>query len=136
MVSPRLRFLVQVEDFLHLPTELAGFHVCVDKGTFDAISLSPDGAAEKRKQYVSALSRVLSAEGFFLITSCNWTPEELRGEFREGRCWLCRWDRCSLQGKADRPPGLQCCTLLSVGGRLFSSMTWSCFSLSVQRAER
>nr|KAF6322246.1 EEF1A lysine methyltransferase 2 [Pipistrellus kuhlii] len=75
---------LKVEDFLHLPEELSGFQVCVDKGTLDAISLSPDGATEKRRQYVSALSRVLRPEGFFLITSCNWTAEELRNEFREG----------------------------------------------------
>lgn len=75
---------MQVEDFLNLPAELSGFHVCIDKGTFDAISLSPDGALEKRKQYVNSLSRVLEANGFFLITSCNWTEEELLREFCEG----------------------------------------------------
>ncbi|XP_024903275.1 EEF1A lysine methyltransferase 2 isoform X2 [Pteropus alecto] len=78
-------FLVElVEDFLNLSTKLSGFHVCIDKGTFDAISLNPDGAAEKRKQYVKSLSRVLNVKGFFLITSCNWTKEELLDEFSEG----------------------------------------------------
>ncbi|XP_030190034.1 EEF1A lysine methyltransferase 2 isoform X3 [Lynx canadensis] len=75
---------LKVEDFLHLCTELSGFHVCVDKGTFDAISLNPDSAIEKRKQYVKSLSRVLNVKGFFLITSCNWTKEELLNEFSEG----------------------------------------------------
>lgn len=75
---------LKVEDFLKLPPELSGFHVCVDKGTFDAISLHPDGAAEKRRQYVASLSRALGVRGFFLITSCNWTAEELLTEFREG----------------------------------------------------
>ncbi|XP_030190033.1 EEF1A lysine methyltransferase 2 isoform X2 [Lynx canadensis] len=74
---------LKVEDFLHLCTELSGFHVCVDKGTFDAISLNPDSAIEKRKQYVKSLSRVLNVKGFFLITSCNWTKEELLNEFSE-----------------------------------------------------
>ncbi|XP_014649546.1 PREDICTED: protein-lysine N-methyltransferase METTL10 isoform X2 [Ceratotherium simum simum] len=54
------------------------------KGTFDAISLNPDNAIEKRKQYVKSLSRVLKVKGFFLITSCNWTKEELLNEFSEG----------------------------------------------------
>nr|XP_044605037.1 EEF1A lysine methyltransferase 2 isoform X2 [Equus asinus] len=54
------------------------------KGTFDAISLNPDNALEKRKQYVKSLSRVLKVKGFFLITSCNWTKEELLNEFSEG----------------------------------------------------
>ncbi|XP_074229536.1 EEF1A lysine methyltransferase 2 isoform X3 [Camelus bactrianus] len=78
-------FLVElVEDFLNPSTELSGFHICIDKGTFDAISLNPDNAVEKRKQYVKSLSRVLKVKGFFLITSCNWTKEELLNEFSEG----------------------------------------------------
>ncbi|XP_014649547.1 PREDICTED: protein-lysine N-methyltransferase METTL10 isoform X3 [Ceratotherium simum simum] len=78
-------FLVElVEDFLNLSTKLSGFHICIDKGTFDAISLNPDNAIEKRKQYVKSLSRVLKVKGFFLITSCNWTKEELLNEFSEG----------------------------------------------------
>nr|XP_044605048.1 EEF1A lysine methyltransferase 2 isoform X3 [Equus asinus] len=78
-------FLVElVEDFLNLSTKLTGFHICIDKGTFDAISLNPDNALEKRKQYVKSLSRVLKVKGFFLITSCNWTKEELLNEFSEG----------------------------------------------------
>uniref|UniRef100_A0A8C6QMU2 EEF1A lysine methyltransferase 2 n=2 Tax=Nannospalax galili TaxID=1026970 RepID=A0A8C6QMU2_NANGA len=75
---------LKVEDFLNLSSKLSGFHVCIDKGTFDAISLNPDNAVEKRKQYVRSLSRVLEAKGFFLITSCNWTKEELLDEFSEG----------------------------------------------------
>ncbi|XP_054585130.1 EEF1A lysine methyltransferase 2 isoform X3 [Eptesicus fuscus] len=79
---------LKVEDFLNPRTELSGFHVCIDKGTFDAISLNPDHAAEKRKQYVSSLSRVLGVKGFFLITSCNWTTEELLNEFREEKTYI------------------------------------------------
>ena len=65
-------------------TKLSGFHICIDKGTFDAISLNPDNTIEKRKQYVESLSRVLKVKGFFLITSCNWTKEELLDESGEG----------------------------------------------------
>ncbi|XP_069422943.1 EEF1A lysine methyltransferase 2 isoform X1 [Ovis canadensis] len=75
---------LKVEDFLDPSTKLSGFHICIDKGTFDAISLNPDNAIEKRKQYVESLSRVLKVKGFFLITSCNWTKEELLDEFSEG----------------------------------------------------
>ncbi|XP_068404831.1 EEF1A lysine methyltransferase 2 isoform X2 [Eschrichtius robustus] len=75
---------LKVEDFLNPSTKLSGFHICIDKGTFDAISLNPDNAIEKRKQYVKSLSRVLKVKGFFLITSCNWTKEELLNEFSEG----------------------------------------------------
>ncbi|XP_045147446.1 EEF1A lysine methyltransferase 2 [Echinops telfairi] len=75
---------LKVEDFLNLSNKVSGFHICVDKGTFDAISLSPDNSLGKRKQYVKSLSRVLKRKGFFLITSCNWTKEELLNEFSEG----------------------------------------------------
>uniref|UniRef100_A0A8C9EJ07 Methyltransferase domain-containing protein n=1 Tax=Pavo cristatus TaxID=9049 RepID=A0A8C9EJ07_PAVCR len=73
-----------VEDFLAPSAELLGFQICIDKGTFDAVSLNPDNAVGKRKQYVRSLCSVLKPEGFFLITSCNWTKEELLNEFREG----------------------------------------------------
>uniref|UniRef100_A0A8C8YGZ1 Methyltransferase domain-containing protein n=1 Tax=Prolemur simus TaxID=1328070 RepID=A0A8C8YGZ1_PROSS len=53
---------LKVEDFLNLSTKLSGFHICIDKGTFDAISLNPDNAVEKRKQYVKSLSRVLKVK--------------------------------------------------------------------------
>uniref|UniRef100_A0A8C6FHC3 EEF1A lysine methyltransferase 2 n=1 Tax=Moschus moschiferus TaxID=68415 RepID=A0A8C6FHC3_MOSMO len=75
---------LKVENFLNPSTKLSGFHICIDKGTFDSISLNPDNAVEKRKQYVKSLSRVLKVKGFFLITSCNWTKEELLDEFSEG----------------------------------------------------
>ncbi|XP_077206165.1 EEF1A lysine methyltransferase 2 isoform X4 [Paroedura picta] len=73
-----------VEDILNPSDELSGFHVCIDKGTFDAVSLNPENAAEKRKHYVKSVHRVLKSGGFFLITSCNWTREELLNEFGEG----------------------------------------------------
>ncbi|XP_066477041.1 EEF1A lysine methyltransferase 2 isoform X2 [Tiliqua scincoides] len=79
---------LQVEDILNPSDELSGFQICIDKGTFDAISLNPDNAAEKMKQYVKALHRILRPNGFFLITSCNWTREELLREFGEGFCLL------------------------------------------------
>lgn len=47
----------------------------------------------KRKLYVGSLGRVLKPEGFFLITSCNWTKEELLNEFREGK----QLNRCLCQ---------------------------------------
>ncbi|XP_053926990.1 EEF1A lysine methyltransferase 2 isoform X2 [Cuculus canorus] len=75
---------LKVEDFLAPSAELSRFEICIDKGTFDAISLNPDNAVGKRKQYVKSLCSVLEPEGFFLITSCNWTKEELLDEFREG----------------------------------------------------
>nr|XP_055102225.1 EEF1A lysine methyltransferase 2 isoform X4 [Symphalangus syndactylus] len=76
--------IIEKEGLSNIKLKLSGFHICIDKGTFDAISLNPDNAIEKRKQYVKSLSRVLKVKGFFLITSCNWTKEELLNEFSEG----------------------------------------------------
>ncbi|XP_015686200.1 EEF1A lysine methyltransferase 2 isoform X1 [Protobothrops mucrosquamatus] len=73
-----------IEDILNPSNELSSFQICIDKGTFDAISLSPDSAAEKKKQYIKSLQRLLRSNGFFLITSCNWTKEELCKQFEEG----------------------------------------------------
>ncbi|XP_069468144.1 EEF1A lysine methyltransferase 2 isoform X2 [Ambystoma mexicanum] len=73
-----------VEDFLNPSEELLAFDLCVDKGTFDAISLDPECAAEKRQRYLASLRRVLKDNGHFLITSCNWTREELISQYTEG----------------------------------------------------
>lgn len=71
-------------DFLSCPKELKGFDVCIDKGTFDAISLNPVNTNEGKRQYVQALKDVLKDNGFFAITSCNWTKEQLLDRFSEG----------------------------------------------------
>lgn len=71
-------------DFLNCQGELKGFDVCIDKGTFDAISLNPDNAKESKRLYVQALKDALKDKGFFAITSCNWTKEQLLDRFSEG----------------------------------------------------
>ena len=62
--------------------------MCVDKGTYDAISLCKDNALEMRKLYRSAVHQMLVSEpeqsaaaGLFFITSCNWTEDELKTFF-------------------------------------------------------
>ena len=55
--------------------------LAVDKGTFDAISLANDGK-EARKRYVDSIAELLVAgTGVLVITSCNWTRDELREFF-------------------------------------------------------
>ncbi|XP_029305433.1 EEF1A lysine methyltransferase 2 isoform X2 [Cottoperca gobio] len=71
-------------DFLNCQGELKGFDVCIDKGTFDAISLNPDNSVEGKKLYVQALKDALKDKGFFAVTSCNWTKEQLLDRFSEG----------------------------------------------------
>ncbi|XP_056333090.1 EEF1A lysine methyltransferase 2 [Danio aesculapii] len=75
---------IQVEDFLNPSTELKGFDVCIDKGTFDAISLSPEDREEAKKHYVTSLRAAMQHNGFFIITSCNWTKEQLLEIFTPG----------------------------------------------------
>ncbi|KAI2626527.1 putative S-adenosylmethionine-dependent methyltransferase of the seven beta-strand family [Hypoxylon sp. NC1633] len=65
-----------------------GWDVVLDKGTFDAISLSPEtDAATGRRVSESYKARTLSLVrpgGLFLLTSCNWTEDELRTWFEGG----------------------------------------------------
>lgn len=63
------------------------FDVVLDKGTFDAISLSGATDAAGRRiceGYKARVLPLLAVGGLFLITSCNWTEEELRGWFVGG----------------------------------------------------
>jgi len=63
------------------------FDVILDKGTFDAISLCPEEADRKKGLYVDFVRTLLKGEedeeaeggrgGFFCLTSCNWTRDEL-----------------------------------------------------------
>ncbi|KAI0883560.1 putative S-adenosylmethionine-dependent methyltransferase of the seven beta-strand family [Annulohypoxylon maeteangense] len=79
-------------DILHTsPTELLldeqsqGWDVVLDKGTFDAISLSSETVAgtDRRvvESYRSKITPLVREGGLFLVTSCNWTEAELRGWF-------------------------------------------------------
>lgn len=58
-----------------------------DKGTFDAISLSEEKDTDGRRVCESYKERVvplMREGGLLLITSCNWTEEELNGWFEGG----------------------------------------------------
>jgi hypothetical protein len=78
----------QACDFLEDPLTGAllqdKYDLVLDKGTYDAISLNPDNPQEKRTSYVRSLCHILRPNGLFIITSCNWTEEELRAHFGEG----------------------------------------------------
>lgn len=60
-----------------------GFDVVLDKGTFDAISLSDEllGDGSGRRIYEGYAENIVGAMkkgGLLVITSCNWTEEELK----------------------------------------------------------
>ncbi|KAE9379048.1 hypothetical protein N431DRAFT_450959 [Stipitochalara longipes BDJ] len=62
-----------------------GWDVVLDKGTFDAISLSEEKDARGRRVCEGYKERVLPLireEGILLVTSCNWTEEELVAWFQ------------------------------------------------------
>ena len=56
------------------------FRVIVDKGTFDAISLS-ETAARDKELYVKHSSLMMKEGALLLMTSCNWTESELVTHF-------------------------------------------------------
>lgn len=61
-----------------------GWDVVMDKGTFDAICLSDARGADGRRAcegYAARVAPLVRAGGLFVITSCNWTEDELRAWF-------------------------------------------------------
>lgn len=65
-----------VNDILKNTLEKNYFDVALDKGTYDAISLS-DNPQENRNLYVRNVADCLKDGGLLALTSCNWTKEEL-----------------------------------------------------------
>ncbi|OJD17780.1 hypothetical protein AJ78_02132 [Emergomyces pasteurianus Ep9510] len=132
---PAIRFEVwdifdkrAVQDLDWFPATQGGFDIVLDKGTFDAISLSAEeivdesavgktgggGGGEnvdmkgsrtvqKRvcESYPGIVRGLVRKGGFLVVTSCNWTEEELirwftrreEGEGREQGDRLVVWDR-------------------------------------------
>jgi SAM-dependent methyltransferase len=64
-----------------------GWDVVVDKGTFDAISLSEETDEQGRRiceGYRERVLKLVRRGGVLLVTSCNWTEEELIEWFVRG----------------------------------------------------
>ncbi|XP_032221343.2 EEF1A lysine methyltransferase 2 isoform X2 [Nematostella vectensis] len=78
--------LVPLEcDILELrggPLEEKTFDMCLDKGTYDAISLNPDDSLACRQKYIKSVSELLRPHALLVITSCNWTKSELIKQFQ------------------------------------------------------
>jgi SAM-dependent methyltransferase len=92
-----------------------GFDVVLDKGTFDAICLSQDTDAAGRRVcegYRERVEPLVRPGGRFLITSCNWTEEELRAWFEGGAF--------NFAGKVKYPS-------FTFGGKTGSSVVTLCF---------
>lgn len=80
-------YAADILDLASIPDSESGkYHVLVDKGTFDAISLSGrDIVSEIAPAFKAALRKLSSSERtttpLFIVTSCNWTADELKGIF-------------------------------------------------------
>jgi hypothetical protein len=64
-----------------------GWDVVLDKGTFDAISLSEEKDQSGRRiceSYKERAVPLIRDGGILLVTSCNWTDDELRAWFEGG----------------------------------------------------
>nr|XP_034194025.1 EEF1A lysine methyltransferase 2 [Osmia lignaria] len=57
------------------------FKLVHDKGTYDAISLHPEDPATKRQKYIENVYKILQPAGYLVLTSCNWTKEEIGKHF-------------------------------------------------------
>ena len=83
--------LLQCVDFLDETSTCPALHtqyeICVDKGTYDAICLNPDDPKGQRARFMASMDRLVKDCGLLVLTSCNWTVEELREHFKE-RKWI------------------------------------------------
>jgi len=80
----QLSISYKVADLTQPQDALGQFDVVHDKGTYDAVSLCPDNPKEKRALYLATVEKLLrTADSLFVITSCNWTEEELEASFAE-----------------------------------------------------
>ncbi|KAM9952847.1 hypothetical protein ACTFIW_006191 [Dictyostelium discoideum] len=66
-----------VDDITDSKIEQYVYDAVLDKGTFDAIALSED--RDRMKQlYKQHVEHILKPDGIFVITSCNYTENELK----------------------------------------------------------
>lgn len=77
-----LKIKFEVKDILNNELGCGLYDLVLDKGTYDAISLA-ENPKDKRCLYIKNVFDCVKNGGYFLITSCNWTQEELCGHFEE-----------------------------------------------------
>jgi hypothetical protein len=100
----------------------AGWDVVLDKGTFDAVSLSDEQDNQGRRiceGYGERVLQLLRAGGIFVVTSCNWTEKELR-EWFEAKTEGPGGERLRLAGRIEYPS-------FSFGGVKGQTISTLCF---------
>ncbi|KAI5303715.1 hypothetical protein KEM56_007260 [Ascosphaera pollenicola] len=120
-----------------LPSERGGFDVVLDKGTFDAISLSADeidvptgNGSETVKRRICELypeisRRLLRKGGYLIVTSCNWTEEELINWFTKAQG---AEDTLTVFGRVEYPK-------FRFGGREGQGVCTVCFQRQIGAAQ-
>ncbi|KAL7905915.1 S-adenosyl-L-methionine-dependent methyltransferase [Trichoderma velutinum] len=105
------------------PSQETLFDIILDKGTFDAISLSAANAdVNPCEAYRKRLLQLLNPNGgVFLVTSCNWTEPELRSWFEEDEDGQLR-----VVGRVEYPT-------FTFGGVKGQTITTLCFRRGVVR---
>ncbi|XP_014256508.1 EEF1A lysine methyltransferase 2 [Cimex lectularius] len=79
--SQSMMISLKVADLTGEVSNLYGFDIALDKGTYDAISLNPEDTQYKRQKYIQNVATILRKNGLLIITSCNWTAAEIIKHF-------------------------------------------------------
>ncbi|KXG46713.1 uncharacterized protein PGRI_039640 [Penicillium griseofulvum] len=83
------------------PYQEGGFDIVLDKGTFDAVSLADDAKTTRVcERYPDIARRLVRRGGFLVVTTCNWTEEELVHWFTADRT---SGDRLAVWGRVEYP---------------------------------
>jgi SAM-dependent methyltransferase len=96
------------------PYAQGGFDIVLDKGTFDAVSLSEEVVVEGKSEgkmiqrrvcerYPGIARRLVRKGGFLVVTSCNWTEEELVRWFTGEEAKGPGSDRLEVWGRVEYP---------------------------------
>lgn len=83
------------------PYDQGGFDIVLDKGTFDAVSLADDAKTTRVcERYPDIARHLVRRGGFLIVTTCNWTEEELVHWFTGERT---SGDRLVVWGRVEYP---------------------------------
>ncbi|KAK0674290.1 S-adenosyl-L-methionine-dependent methyltransferase [Cercophora samala] len=105
------------------PASGGGWDLVLDKGTFDAVSLSSETDSLGRRineGYGERVLQLLKVGGIFLVTSCNWTEAELQGWFETSTAPNDEKTKLRMAGRIDYPS-------FSFGGVKGQTISTLCF---------
>lgn len=67
------------DDILNLKEKEKKYQLVIDKGTLDAILLTPNvSRTDLLVPYLQSLSYIIKPNGYFIITSCNMTLDQIK----------------------------------------------------------